>query len=73
MTQEQRNALIDRAIAIQDEYKTLRRPAVSYANMEDVDDVYQEALEFDYYVADLRAEYDDINKQLGITGKKLVK
>lgn len=73
MTQDQRNALIDRAIAIQEEYKTLQRPRVSYSNIEDVDDVYQEALEFDYYIADLKAEYDDINKQLGITDRKLTK
>lgn len=73
MTQDQRNALIDRAIAIQEEYKGLVRPRVSHVNIEDIDDVYQEALEFDYYVSDLRAEFDDINQQLGISGKKLEK
>lgn len=69
----ERNALIDRAIAIQEEYKSLVKPSLNAHSIEDVDDAYQEVLEFNYYVSDLRCEFDAINAQLGITGKKLVK
>lgn len=66
-----REQMIDRCIAIQEEYKSLEKPRLGADSYEDVDDLYQARLEYNYYISDLRDEFDTLNKQLGITGKKL--
>jgi hypothetical protein len=56
--------LINRAIEIQDEYKSLEKPYSS--QYDNIDDYYQDLLEHQWHIEELKEEYDAINKQLGL-------
>ena len=66
-----RDRMIFRCIAIEDEYKSLDKIHLSAEDYEDVSDRYQAKLELNWHKADLEEEYNELNRQLGLTNKRL--
>jgi hypothetical protein len=62
---------IDRCLEIEKEYDSLEAPQLDPHSIENVDDLYQAKLEYNYYVQDLKDEYETLNKELGYTLRKL--
>ena len=66
-----RESLIDRCIEIEKDYDNIGNVRLSSEDIEDVSDVYQNALEISWYKRELEDEYEDLNRQLGHPNRKL--
>ena len=63
--------LIDRCLKIEEEYDSIKTVRLTSENIEDVDDIYQEKLEQQYYKQELEDEYRMLNDQLGYKNRVL--
>jgi hypothetical protein len=66
-----RETLIDRCLEIEKDYDSIGNVRLSSEDIEDVSDVYQNALEISWYKRELEDEYEDINRKLGFPNRKL--
>ena len=68
---DERKNKIDRCLAIEREYDNTPAPYVSFSSMEDCDDAYQEKLEHGWWQDEIKAEYEQINVELGYPKRRL--
>ena len=66
-----KNEMIDRCIAIEEEYKSLDAIYLSQEDYEDISDRYQAKLELKWHKDELKSEYNELNKLLGLPNKRL--
>ena len=66
-----KNEMIDRCIAIEEEYKNLDTIYLSPEDYEDISDRYQAKLELKWHKDELESEYNELNKLLGLPNKRL--
>ena len=66
-----KDEMIDRCIAIEEEYKSLDTIYLSPEDYEDISDRYQAKLELRWHKDELESEYNELNKLLGLPNKRL--
>lgn len=73
MTEEQRAIAekVNRCLQIEQEYDSIIDIRLTSENIEDVDDIYQEKLEQQWYKQELEDEYKQLNMELGYTKREL--
>ena len=71
MDTEKNNDITDRCISIERDYDSLVKPVLNVTSTEDLDDAYQERLEYNYYVSDLCDEYKELNAKLNYNNRRL--
>lgn len=63
--------IIDRCLEIEQDYDSIIPIKLTSENIEDIDDIYQEKLEQQYYISELSEEYIQLNKELGYSNRRL--
>ena len=61
-----RNEMIDRYNEIENMVREMEKPVLGITSAEDVDDLYQSRLEYDWWRDEIQDEWDRLSKELGI-------
>ena len=61
-----RNEIIDRCIEIKNIVREMEKPVLKATSAEDIDDLYQTRLEYNWWKEEIQDEWDRLNKELGI-------
>ena len=62
---------LDRCIAIEEEVDSMAVPQLGIDSIEDVDDLYQAKLEYQWWLSEMINEYSALNVSLGFPRRKL--
>ena len=65
------NDNIDRCLEIEQEVNTTPKPILGLYSIEDCDDIYQETLEYGWWLDEMIAEYKELNIILGFSNRNL--
>lgn len=57
--------ILERIKEIEEEYKSTPKPKLNPNSIENVDDAYQDLLEYNWWLRDLKEEYTKLNIEVG--------
>lgn len=62
---------LDRCIEIEHEVDTMPIPKLGVDSVEDCDDLYQAKLEYQWWLQEMKDEYEELNVGLGLVNRRL--